>query len=213
MLNTRVQRTTRKRGFNREFEQTGTKQRGSHMRLGLILIFIAVPVIELALLIQLGSWLGFWPTIGLIVLTAFIGTAVLRQQGLETMNRMSAEMSRGEPPVEPLIDGVFIVVAGAFLLTPGVLTDAVGLLLLIPPIRRVIRRWGYQQLMRNRNFDFHVHTSTGSVDPGSPSSQRGGFDERRSKPRSQDSGPVIDGEYERLGDRTIDPKRSGRTRK
>ncbi|MEM7774799.1 MAG: FxsA family protein [Pseudomonadota bacterium] len=175
------------------------------MRFALVLIFVAVPIIELALLIQLGSWLGFWPTIGLILLTAVVGTAVLQQQGLETLNRVSQATARGEPPVEPIIDGMFLLVAGAFLLTPGVITDGIGLLLLVPQIRHLIRRWGVHRLMTSKNVRFHVFRSGQTDGPDAPqSSDFSGSRRGRDKPGA---GPVIDGEYEHLGDRTIDPNR------
>ena len=200
------------------------------MRLGFILLFIAVPLIELALLIQIGTWLGALPTIGIIFLTAIIGTAVLRQQGLQTLGRLNAAMARGEPPVEPIIDGVFLLLAGAFLLTPGVLTDAVGGLLLIPAIRKLIRRWGLHKLMTSGNISFSVFTS-GTREPPDTERTRQQSEETTTRPgpeprfgdrgsnrgagrrpsdgrRSSGSGQVIDGEYERLSERTIDPNRA-----
>lgn len=184
------------------------------MRLGLILIFVAVPIIELALLIQLGSWLGFWPTMGLIVLTAIVGSYVLRQQGLETLQKVSNAVAQGEPPVEPLVDGILILVAGAFLLTPGVLTDGIGLALLVPQVRRILRRWAFDWLVRSENVRFRVFTRGGPGAQREPPRPDEGEKFRRSGPRQRPpaSGPVIDGEYERLGDRTIDPKRSNRRR-
>ena len=207
------------------------------MRLGFILLFIAVPLIELALLIQIGTWLGTLPTIGIIFLTAIIGTAVLQRQGLQTLGRLNAAVARGEPPVEPIIDGVFLLIAGAFLLTPGVLTDAVGGLLLIPPVRKQIRRWGLHKLMSSPNVAFTIftagtdqpgksqrsadqtsqtNTAAGAGSDGKPTGEKRFGDRNTKQPgangaskgrRSSSSGQVIDGDYERLDERTIDPKR------
>jgi len=87
------------------------------MRLGFLLIFIAVPLLELALLIKLGGWIGIWPTLGLIVLTAVVGTALLRQQGLQTLNKLMSSVQEGEAPLLPMVEGALLLISGAFLLS------------------------------------------------------------------------------------------------
>lgn len=104
---------------------------------GIYLLFIGVPLIELALLLQIGAWIGALPTIALVVLTAVVGVSLARWQGLETMRRMQEKTRSGQIPAEAVLDGVMILVAAALLLTPGVLTDAVGFLLLVPGTRRI----------------------------------------------------------------------------
>jgi len=99
----------------------------------LFLLFLCIPLIEIYLLIQVGEIIGALPTIFMVVFTAVLGVALLRWQGLVTLTRMQAAMARGELPAVTMIEGVFLLVAGALLLTPGFFTDAIGFALLIPP--------------------------------------------------------------------------------
>ncbi len=115
----------------------------------LLLLFTVVPVVELALLVWLGGRIGFWPTVGLIVGTAVVGSALAHREGLSALARFRARMAAGEMPGDELVDGLLILVAGAFLLTPGVLTDAVGFLGLLPPTRAVLRRAVSKRLRRS----------------------------------------------------------------
>jgi UPF0716 protein FxsA len=106
----------------------------------LLLLFTVVPLVELALLIQLGRLIGLAPTIALVLLTGAVGAALARWQGLQTLRRVQTEMAEGRVPTGALVDGLLILVAGAVLLTPGLITDIVGFLLLIPPTRAAVRR-------------------------------------------------------------------------
>lgn len=106
----------------------------------LVLVFIAIPLVELYVLIQVGAVIGVLPTIGLCVFTAVAGAALIRHQGVSTLMRVRASMDRGELPANELIEGVLLLVAGASLLTPGFVTDCIGFILLIPPVRRGIAR-------------------------------------------------------------------------
>ena len=110
------------------------------MPLLLLALFIGVPILEIAILIEVGGWIGLWPTIGLIVLTAVVGTALLRQQGLAALARAQDNLDRGVLPVKEVFDGLCLMAGGALLLTPGFVTDAVGFALLLPPLRAVLRR-------------------------------------------------------------------------
>lgn len=101
----------------------------------LLIAFIAVPLIEIALFIQVGGAIGVWPTLAIVVLTALIGTALLRRQGFQEMNRFRAAMAGMGDPSEPLVHGAMILFAGALLLTPGFFTDGLGFALLLPPVR------------------------------------------------------------------------------
>jgi UPF0716 protein FxsA len=115
------------------------------VRLWLFLAFAVVPAVELGLLIWLGTHLGLWPTLGIILLTAAVGASVARHEGLVTLLRAREKLERGELPAEELRSGVAIAAGGLLLLTPGYLTDLLGLTLLLPPTRRlimgVLRRW------------------------------------------------------------------------
>jgi len=111
----------------------------------LAMLFIRVPLMELYLLIQVGSLVGVEITIGIVVVTGLVGAWLARFQGLKALNEVRASLSVGEMPADALIDGLLILVAGAVLLTPGLLTDALGFGLLIPRGRRIVRslvrRW------------------------------------------------------------------------
>lgn len=111
----------------------------------LVLLFVVVPLVELALLIQVGRWMGLLPTVALVVITGILGATLARLQGLATLARFQKALNEGRLPHRELIEGVFILVAAAVLLTPGLLTDATGFLLLVPPVRRAlvarVERW------------------------------------------------------------------------
>lgn len=106
----------------------------------LILLFIALPVTEFALLIKLAESMGLLPTVALVLLTGVLGASLAKQQGVQTLTRIRSEMAGGKMPGDALFDGALILVAGAVLITPGVLTDAFGFCLLIPPLRAVVKR-------------------------------------------------------------------------
>jgi UPF0716 protein FxsA len=106
----------------------------------LFALFLIMPVVELALLVQVDKLIGFWPTIGIIVLTGLIGGLLAKREGLSVWQRFNARMAEGGLPGTELLDGVIILVAGALLITPGVVTDFLGFLGLIPPTRKLIRK-------------------------------------------------------------------------
>lgn len=102
----------------------------------LIILFLTVPLLEIFLLLKVGSLIGALWTIFIVVLTAVIGVSLLRMQGINTIYRLQECVSRGEPPAIPIIEGAFLLFAGALLLTPGFFTDAVGFAILFPPFRQ-----------------------------------------------------------------------------
>jgi UPF0716 protein FxsA len=106
----------------------------------LLLLFVVVPALELALLIELGGRIGTLATLGIIAGTGVIGATLARRQGLGVLQRLQQETNEGRLPADPLIDGAFLLVAGALLVTPGVLTDVVGFLCLVPGFRAIVRR-------------------------------------------------------------------------
>lgn len=107
----------------------------------LLLLFILVPLIEIALFIQVGGWIGLWPTLGIVLLTAIVGSMMVRQQGAREMAQLRSSFSELRDPTEPLANGAMILFSGALLLTPGFFTDAVGIALLFPPVRAAIYRY------------------------------------------------------------------------
>jgi len=113
------------------------------MRLGpaLFIIFVATPIAEIALFITVGNRIGIEATLAIVVVTALIGASLVSRQGRAEMGALQASVSRGEMPSKELAHGAMILIAGAVLLTPGFLTDAVGFALLIPQVREMVRRW------------------------------------------------------------------------
>lgn len=168
------------------------------MWFGLILIMVAVPLLELALLIKLGQQIGFWATLAIIFLTAGIGIAILNAQGLAAFRRAIDSVSQGKPPVEPALDGFMLMMAGGLLLAPGLITDVAGLLLLIPPLRRLVASWGLKKMMASGSI--HVGTWQRTETYG-PRPERGSAGAGR--------GTVIEGEFERIDEKKVDPRRGG----
>ena len=107
----------------------------------ILLILLITPIVELALLIRLGTLIGFWPTLGVVVVTAVAGSFMLKREGLSVWRRFNDRLNAGGLPGTELVDGVIILLSGALLVTPGVLTDVAGILGLLPPTRAVIRRF------------------------------------------------------------------------
>lgn len=141
------------------------------------LIFFIIPLMEVFAFIQVGDEIGVLRTLLLCVLTAGIGGALVRHQGLEILMRGRETLQQGQMPVEALYDGFCIVAAGAMLITPGFVTDTLGFALLIPPVRKILRIY----LARHMK----LHTSAAN--------QNAGF----RPPPSHDTN-IIEGEYERL---------------
>jgi UPF0716 protein FxsA len=104
----------------------------------LFVLFLAVPMIEIALFVQVGGFIGLWPTLAIVLVTAILGTQLVRAQGVLAINQLRSSFSDLRDPTEPLANGAMILVAGALLLTPGFFTDAVGFLLLIPAVRTLV---------------------------------------------------------------------------
>ena len=142
----------------------------------LFALFVAVPLIEIALFIQVGGAIGLWPTLGIVVVTAFLGTWLVRNQGLLAMSQLRNSFSELQDPTEPLAHGAMILFSGALLLTPGFFTDAVGFALLIPPVRSAVFRY-LKSKVKVQSF-----------------SMGGGGQPQRPDPR----GSVIDGEWEEV---------------
>lgn len=105
-----------------------------------LLALIAIPVIEIALFIQVGAWIGVWPTIGLVFLAAFGGVALVRAHGTRALAAAQAAMQRGEDPGEHVLGAALMLVAAGLFITPGFFTDIAALALLLPPVRSMIYR-------------------------------------------------------------------------
>lgn len=143
----------------------------------LLIAFIAVPMIEIALFIQVGGAIGLWPTLLIVLITAVLGTYLVRTQGALALGQLRSSFSDMRDPTEPLVHGAMILFAGALLLTPGFFTDAVGFSLLVPGVRTAAYR-----AIRAR-----VNIQTFET-PGARHAQ------------SAQQGDIIDGEYEEIQD-------------
>lgn len=155
------------------------------MALIVLILFITVPIIEIGLFIQVGGLIGLWPTLAVVILTAVLGTALLRHQGLDTLRRVQDSLAQDRLPVAEMFDGLCLLMAGALLLTPGFMTDACGFLLFVPPFRAAAARAIGRYVLSNGR----VHMTTGGRGPG-PGATRPGPD-----------GPVIDGDFEEVAPR------------
>jgi UPF0716 protein FxsA len=121
------------------------------------LALLALPFLEIAAFIEVGELIGVWPTIELTLLASFAGVVLMRAQGLATLARAREAALADRPPLAELLDGLAILLAGALLIVPGFITDALGLLLFLPPVRRALRRriW--------RGFEVRERRSRGMV--------------------------------------------------
>lgn len=134
----------------------------------LLLLFIVIPIFELWLLIEIGSMIGAWPTIALVFATALGGIALLRREGLKTLLRGHRRLEEGQLPTVEMFEGLVLAVSGALLLTPGFLTDTLGLVGLVPWSRRWLIRW----FLDKTELMSIVFTTQ------SPTASRGGRDEQ-----------------------------------
>lgn len=170
-------------------------------RLLILAVFIAIPLAEIALLIKVGGAIGVLATVGIVIATAVIGTSLLHRQGFGVLARAGESMNSGRLPVEPVIEGILLLIAGAFLLTPGLITDAIGFSLLVPFLRRTLAAWMLKRALRSGMVRTATFT-TGRSDGGGEWPDDGGAGSHKGGPSD-----VIDGEYERVDERTIRPGR------
>jgi len=157
--------------------------------MGILLLaaFLGVPLLEIAVFVKVGGVIGLWPTLAIVILTAVVGTWQLRVQGLATLTRARSQLDRGALPTHELFDGACLLVAGALLLTPGFVTDTIGFMLFIPPVRGFLRAaMARRMAARGRT---RVFVNGEEIDPGA-----GGV------------GPIIDGDYDDLGEAPDDDR-------
>ena len=150
----------------------------------ILLAFIIIPIIEIALFLEVGGRIGVLNTILMIVVTAMIGTWLLRSQGLQTLQRAQQSLNQNVFPVTEVFDGLCLLAAGALLLTPGFVTDGVGFLLFIPGVRLILRAFAWSILAKSGK----TGAWTQANDPGKPDDTGPGG-----------SGPTtIDGKYREI---------------
>lgn len=152
----------------------------------LFFIFIIVPIVEMALLIEVGQFIGVLPTIGLVLLTATIGVSLLKNQGFQLMQKTQEKLQQGQIPAAEVLSGIVLAIGGALLLTPGFVTDTFGFLCLMPFFREGVfkSQWFQAWLAKRGNFQ---------------SFSMGG---RRHN--SSQQGDIIEGEYESVDDKKIE---------
>lgn len=148
----------------------------------IFLILFGIPIAEIALFIQVGDLIGLWATLGTILLTALIGTVLVRAQGIAVLSKIRLETEQGRLPVGELLSGACLVVAGLLLVTPGFLTDFLGFVLLVPGLRMLIGAVLVQALIRKGGT---VHFQSAQFSQN--------FGQRPSSPRYDDG--TIDGDY------------------
>ena len=148
----------------------------------LFLLFVIMPVLELYFLIRVGQWLGAWPTVGLVFLTAAVGVSLLRQQGFSTLSTVRARLDAGELPAREMVEGLVLVVGGAMFLAPGFITDLLGFTCLLPPTRRRIAAF----LMARGVWHVQANVRYGA-----------GLGARSEAFRAGSRGRIIEGEFER----------------
>jgi UPF0716 protein FxsA len=132
-----------------------------------VLIFLILPIVELTLLFKLGNWIGWVPTLAVVLGAGMAGAAVARVEGWRAAMRVRQQLAHGVLPAAEMFDGLLIAAAGVLLVIPGVVSDVLGLLLLLPPTRKLVRRW-LMHVVRTR---FRVQL----IRDGSPTDEGGGY--------------------------------------
>jgi len=159
----------------------------------LLLLFIFVPIIEIGLFIQVGGFLGLWPTIALVLITAFVGASLVRSQGIQTLMSVQGRLQQGEMPAQQILEGVMLAVAGVLLLTPGFMTDALGMLVLLPAPRAMIaKKMMEKMVVKNMSGGFHAggQAGFGQSPFGDDPFNRDPFDQSK-------GGNTFEGEFEK----------------
>ncbi|GHD39708.1 membrane protein [Thalassobaculum fulvum] len=149
-----------------------------------LLVVLGLPVVEIWLMIEIGRDIGALPTVALILATAGLGMLLFRVQGMATLARVQAHLDRGEAPVGELLSGLGLLVAGLMLLIPGFLTDAIGLVLFIPPVRRLLIGTGLAWALARGETRIWTSRTRGGGHGGGRGDGRSG------------SGPIIDGDFQ-----------------
>ena len=157
----------------------------------LVLLFIAMPILEMWLLITVGRHIGALTTVGLVVLTAAVGLALLRQQGLSTLWRARQRLDSGELPAREIAEGLLLAVGGALLLTPGFVTDGIGFCCLVPGLRQVLIRHLIKHFTVVQTSNFHAHYRNGQPQDRQQGAGRVGGDV------GKEPGETIEGEFKR----------------
>lgn len=158
------------------------------MAIGVLLGLVLLPILEIVVLIKTGQAIGLWATLGLLIGAGILGAMLLRRQSFSALQKVSNDVNSGRPPLRPMLDAGFLALIGLLLILPGLLTDVIALVLLIPPVRTALTNWWLKRVR-----------VVATIDPQGP--WRGpGRDPRRLDPG------VIEGDYERLDDPPAGPR-------
>lgn len=149
----------------------------------LVLLLFLLPFLEIYVLITVGSSIGFLPTVALVLGLSVFGAYLLRQQGLKTLFSAQQSLAEGHMPVETLLDGAGLTLAGVLMVAPGLITDAMGFVLLVPQLRRPLMTWAFSRLLKTHVFEMR---------PGGKPPPR---------PGSPPPGKFIDAEFHRVDDK------------
>ena len=131
-----------------------------------LILFITIPLVEIAILINIGKIIGAGYTIALVIGTAFLGVSLLRIQGISTLAKVQANINRGQLPATELIEGLILLISGVLLLTPGFFTDMVGFLMLVPALRQRLAETFFVNFMKNRINIRQTQTRSGNIIEG-----------------------------------------------
>lgn len=186
-----------------------------------LLLFVSMPIIEIGVMLKVGGAIGWWSTLAVVILTAIIGTNMLRQQGLATLNTARQRLDAGEMPAQQMLEGMLLLLGGILLLTPGFVTDAFGFVCLVPMTRRwlanhiasrsVVSVSGVTGFGRGPGIGTGTGTGSTTVGSGATDGARNsdrayedlmaaGGKPRPGEPREADSGEVIDVDFKRVDD-------------
>ena len=132
----------------------------------LLILFLTVPLVEIAILIKIGKVIGAGYTIALVIGTAILGAALLRTQGISTLAKVQKNINRGQLPATELIEGLILLISGVLLLTPGFFTDMLGFLALVPILRQRLAQTFFVNFMQNRINIKQTNTRTGNIIEG-----------------------------------------------
>ena len=171
------------------------------LRLAALLAFVAFPILEIGLLIRFGQAFGFWRLALIVIVTAMLGTAVIRRTGLSVLTRARAHIERGRSGFAPLFDGLVQIMAGMLLIFPGLISDVIGLTLLVPAVRHTLVTTILPKLFAVSTFS--------TAESRRPYQRQDGEARSDAAPdASSGDGVTIEGEYERVSEKTVASERS-----
>jgi len=169
----------------------------------LFALFIIIPIIEITVLMQVGELIGAWPTIAIVIISAWLGAKYVRQQGLATLQSVQTKMVQGEMPSSEIVTGLMLLVAGVLLVTPGFVTDVFGLSLLLPKVRQALANTVQQHIKTNPTGAFganaHFHSSTFTQTSGQTYDNEVDNSDvfTPQKPIAHHQGEIIEGDFKR----------------